>query len=86
MDVAEVRELASGLPVGDILGALAAVDSRPSASMRAIAEAPGATGMDGYRRRALLLGTQVERSDVRRTVGVDVDLADRGAGRLAPRR
>ena len=39
MDVAEVRELASGLPVGDILGALAAVDSRPNASMRAIAEA-----------------------------------------------
>jgi cation-transporting ATPase E len=39
MDVAEVRELAPGVPVGDVLGALAAVDSRPNASMRAIGEA-----------------------------------------------
>jgi cation-transporting ATPase E len=39
MDVAEVRTLADGVPVGDVLGALAAVDSRPNASMRAIAEA-----------------------------------------------
>ena len=39
MDVAEVRELSSGTPVGDVLGALAAVDSRPNASMRAIADA-----------------------------------------------
>ncbi|HEX6576846.1 MAG TPA: cation-translocating P-type ATPase [Jiangellaceae bacterium] len=39
MDVAEVRKLADGVPVGDVLGALAAVDARPNASMRAIAEA-----------------------------------------------
>ncbi|HJU98330.1 MAG TPA: cation-translocating P-type ATPase [Jiangellaceae bacterium] len=39
MDVAEVRTLADGVPVGDALGALAAVDSRPNASMRAIGEA-----------------------------------------------
>jgi cation-transporting P-type ATPase E len=39
MDVAEVRTLADGVPVSDVLGALAAVDARPNASMRAIAEA-----------------------------------------------
>ncbi|HMG32198.1 MAG TPA: HAD-IC family P-type ATPase [Jiangellaceae bacterium] len=39
MDVAEVRELAEGHPVADVLGALAAVDSRPNASMRAVGEA-----------------------------------------------
>ncbi|MGH8824705.1 MAG: HAD-IC family P-type ATPase [Jiangellaceae bacterium] len=39
MQVAEVRELAAGLPVNDVLGALAAADSRPNPSMRAIGEA-----------------------------------------------
>ncbi len=77
MDVAEVRELDRRThPVAEVLGALGAADERPNASMRAIIEAyPASGGLDRDRRRAVLVGPQVERRDVRRPVGRDVDLA-----------
>ena len=39
MDVAEVREIGDGVPVGDVLGALGAAEERPNASLQAIVDA-----------------------------------------------
>ncbi|MGH8776637.1 MAG: HAD-IC family P-type ATPase [Jiangellaceae bacterium] len=48
MDVAEVRSLADGMPVADVLGALGAAEERPNASLQAIVEAYPAP--DGWTR------------------------------------
>ena len=39
MDVSEVREIADGVPVGDVLGALGAAEERPNPSLQAIVDA-----------------------------------------------
>ncbi|GGM52158.1 putative cation-transporting ATPase E [Longimycelium tulufanense] len=51
MHLAEVRQLDSSAPVPDVLGALAATDPRPNASLQAIAEAH--PSVDGWRATAV---------------------------------
>ncbi len=66
--------------VEDVLASMAADDSRPNASMQAIAEAYRArTGLDRDRGRAVQIVHQVERGVLRRAR----QLADRCAGRAA---